>query len=50
MCVRHLGIPARRRRAWTRGVIDAAAIALRYPALAPVLDERGRRRFAAAKA
>jgi hypothetical protein len=31
-------------------VIDEAAIALRYAALAPVLDERGRRRFAAAEA
>jgi len=30
-------------------VIDEAAIALRYTALAPVLDERGRRRFAAAE-
>jgi hypothetical protein len=31
-------------------VIDHAAIKLRYEALAPVLDERGRRRFAAAEA
>jgi hypothetical protein len=31
-------------------VIDEAAITLRYTALAPVLDERGRRRFAAAEA
>jgi len=31
-------------------VIDEAAIQLRYMALAPVLDERGRRRFAAAEA
>jgi hypothetical protein len=31
-------------------VIDEAAIALRYTALAPVLDERGRRRFAAVEA
>jgi Rhodopirellula transposase DDE domain len=31
-------------------VIDEAAIASRYAALAPVLDERGRRRFAAAEA
>jgi len=31
-------------------VIDEAAIRLRYEALAPVLDERGRRRFAAAEA
>jgi len=31
-------------------VIDEAAITLRYAALAPVLDERGRRRFAAAEA
>jgi Rhodopirellula transposase DDE domain len=31
-------------------VIDEAAIRMRYEALAPVLDERGRRRFAAAEA
>jgi hypothetical protein len=31
-------------------VIDDAAIRLRYEALDPVLDERGRRRFAAAEA
>ncbi len=31
-------------------VVDDAAIALRYRALDPVLDERGRRRFAAAEA
>lgn len=31
-------------------MIDEAAIAQRYAALAPVLDERGRRRFAAAEA
>jgi transposase len=31
-------------------VIDDAAIKLRYAALGPVLDERGRRRFAAAEA
>ena len=31
-------------------MIDEAAITLRYEALAPVLDERGRRRFAAAEA
>ncbi|SDC97783.1 Rhodopirellula transposase DDE domain-containing protein [Sphingomonas sp. YR710] len=31
-------------------MIDAAAIKLRYEALSPVLDERGRRRFAAAEA
>jgi hypothetical protein len=31
-------------------VIDHAAIELRYAALAPLLDERGRRRFAAAEA
>jgi hypothetical protein len=31
-------------------VIDHAAIELRYSALAPLLDERGRRRFAAAEA
>ena len=38
------------RVSWTRGVIDEAAIRMRYEALAPVLDERGRRRFAAAEA
>jgi hypothetical protein len=31
-------------------VIDESAIALRFAALSPVLDERGRRRFAAAEA
>jgi hypothetical protein len=31
-------------------VIDEAAIRLRFEALDPVLDERGRRRFAAAEA
>jgi hypothetical protein len=31
-------------------VIDRAAIRLRYEALGPILDERGRRRFAAAEA
>jgi hypothetical protein len=31
-------------------VIDHAAIRLRYEALGPILDERGRRRFAAAEA
>jgi hypothetical protein len=31
-------------------VIDEAAIKLRYEALGPILDERGRRRFAAAEA
>ena len=31
-------------------MIDDAAIRLRYEALAPILDERGRRRFAAAEA
>ncbi|MEF0864588.1 ISAzo13 family transposase, partial [Rhizobium sp. BR 318] len=31
-------------------MIDEAAIQLRYAALEPVLDERGRRRFAAAEA
>jgi hypothetical protein len=31
-------------------VIDVSAIKLRYEALSPVLDERGRRRFAAAEA
>jgi Rhodopirellula transposase DDE domain len=32
------------------GVIDVAAIKIRYEAVRPVLDERGRRRFAAAEA
>jgi len=31
-------------------VIDLAAIKLRYETLSPVLDERGRRRFAASEA
>ncbi|MGH7066215.1 MAG: ISAzo13 family transposase, partial [Acetobacteraceae bacterium] len=31
-------------------MIDEAAITMRYTALAPVLDERGRRRFAAVQA
>jgi hypothetical protein len=31
-------------------VIDVSAIRLRFEALAPVLDEQGRRRFAAAEA
>src|SRR3954454_20307304 len=31
-------------------MIDESAIRLRFAALAPVLDERGRRRFAAAEA
>jgi len=31
-------------------VIDESAIRLRFAALAPVLDERGKRRFAAAEA
>ncbi|MDE2170694.1 MAG: ISAzo13 family transposase, partial [Sphingomonadales bacterium] len=31
-------------------MIDEAAIKLRYDALDPLLDERGRRRFAAAEA
>ena len=31
-------------------MIDHAAIRLRYEALDPILDERGRRRFAAAEA
>ncbi len=46
-----MGIPARARCVPTiRGVIDHAAIRLRYEALDPVLDERARRRFAAAEA
>jgi hypothetical protein len=39
-----------RELSWTRRVIDEAAISFRHAALAPVLDERGRRRFAAAEA
>jgi hypothetical protein len=31
-------------------VIDVSAIRLRFEALAPVVDEQGRRRFAAAEA
>jgi len=31
-------------------MIDVSGIKLRYEALGPVLDERGRRRFAAAEA
>jgi hypothetical protein len=41
------GIPKRAARPWNRGAIDNAAIQLRFEALAPVLGERGRRRFAA---
>jgi len=36
--------------AWAPGVIDEAAIRQRFEALEPLLDERGRRRFAAAEA
>src|SRR2546427_703492 len=44
------GIPWRIARLYRLGVIDESAIRQRYEALAPVLDERGRRRFAAAEA
>ena len=44
------GIPARRLSVLNWRVVDEAAIQLRYEALAPVLDERSRRRFAAAEA
>jgi hypothetical protein len=37
-------------RLYRFGVIDESAIRQRFEALAPVLDERGRRRFAAAEA
>ena len=36
--------------AWNRRVVDEAGIHLRFEALDPVLDQRGRRRFAAAEA
>src|SRR5437868_14420317 len=44
------GIPSRLARLYRFGVIDESAIRQRFEALAPVLDERGRRRFAAAEA
>src|SRR5216684_2424779 len=44
------GIPSRLARLYRLGVIDESVIRQRFKALAPVLDERGRRRFAAAEA
>ena len=44
------GIPSGIASLYRLGVIDESAIRLRFEALAPVLDERGRRRFAAAEA
>src|SRR6266700_4029459 len=44
------GIPSGITRLYRFGVIDESAIRQRFEALAPVLDERGRRRFAAAEA
>jgi hypothetical protein len=44
------GIPSGVARLYRFGVIDESAIRQRFEALAPVLDERGRRRFAAAEA
>src|SRR5260370_3889115 len=44
------GIPSGIARLYRFGVIDESAIRQRFEALAPVLDERGRRRFAAAEA
>ena len=44
------GIPSGVGRLYRFGVIDEFAIRLRFEALDPVLDERGRRRFAAAEA
>jgi len=44
------GIPAGAGSFYHHGVIDESAIRQRFDALAPVLDERGRRRFAAAEA
>src|SRR5258708_21566925 len=44
------GIPSGVARLYRLGVIDESAIRQRFEALAPVLDERGRRRFAAAEA
>jgi hypothetical protein len=44
------GIPAGLTILYRVRVIDESAIRLRFEALAPVLDERGRRRFAAAEA
>jgi Rhodopirellula transposase DDE domain len=44
------GIPCRLSIRYPNNVIDESAIRLRYEKLAPVLDERGRRRFGAAEA
>ena len=44
------GIPSWLGSPYHIGVIDESAIRQRFEALAPVLDERGRRRFAAAEA
>src|SRR5258708_306196 len=44
------GIPSGVARLYRFGVIDESAIRQRFEALARVLDERGRRRFAAAEA
>ena len=44
------GIPTRAAGRVAFGRLDEVAIQLRYAALDPVLDERGRRRFAAAEA
>jgi Rhodopirellula transposase DDE domain len=44
------GIPSGIARLYRAGVIDESAIRQRFEALAPVLDERCRRRFAAAEA
>jgi hypothetical protein len=44
------GIPSRVTRLYRFGVIDESAIRQRFEALAPVLDERARRRFAAVEA
>jgi hypothetical protein len=44
------GIPLGIGSLYRPGVIDESAIRQRFEALAPVLDERARRRFAAAEA
>ena len=45
-----LGIPAGIESLQASGVIDESAIRTRFEALGPLLDERGRRRFAGAEA
>ena len=45
-----MGIPLRIGSLYADGVIDESAIRMRFGALGPVLDERGRRRFAGAEA